>query len=264
MMRNNPEENNLYLARISHLSGMHEEAIKYVEEIIKLKNGNITEEERNLLFSSFKTLINTRRGSWRTVNALESKEVKNKSSLLPRVSELKLTLATEIENYINKAIDLIDNSLLKAAENDELKVMYAKIKGDYMRYILEIKPKEKEEEINILKEKADENYKIGLNLCQNLNNLNTTKIGLILNYTVFLYEIIKDYKNAYIIANNAYQATLKSINDDKYDLNLLKDLNNLMNLLKENISKWSETVAQENFENLSNGLSPKNNGAPSS
>ena len=142
--------------------------------------------------------------------------------------------------------------------------MYSKIKADYMRYILEIKPKEKEEEINILKEKADENYKIGLNLCQNLNNLNTTKIGLILNYTVFLYEIIKDYKNAYIIANNAYQATLKSINDDKYDLNLLKDLNNLMNLLKENISKWSETVAQENFENLSNGLSPQNNGAPSS
>ena len=261
MMKNNPEENNLYLARICHLSGMPEETIKYVEELIKLKNGYITEEERNLLFSSFKTLINTRRDSWRTVNALESKEIKNQSALLPRIAELKLTLSTEIENYINKAIELIESSLLKAADNDELKVMYAKIKGDYMRYIIEIKPKEKEEEIKILKEKADENYKIGLNLCQTLSNLNTTKIGLILNYTVFLYEILKDYKNAYIIANNAYQATLKSINDDKYDLNLLKDLNKLMNLLKENISKWSETVAQENIDNLSNGLYPQNNEA---
>ena len=87
--------------------------------------------------------------------------------------------------------------------------MYAKIKGDYMRYIYDITPKDKEEEINTFREKADENYKIGLNMCQNLSNLNTTKIGLILNYTVFLYEVIKDHKNAYIIANNAYQTTLK-------------------------------------------------------
>ena len=250
-------ENNLYLARICHLSGLPEETIKYVEELIKLRNGNITEEERNLLFSSFKTLINIRRDSWRTVNALESKEIKNKSSLLPRVTELKSSLTEEIKKYINKALELIDNNLLKNAKNNELKVMYAKIKGDYMRYIIELTPKEKEEEINILKEKANENYKIGISMCDSLNNLNTTKVGLILNYTVFLYEIMKDYKSAYIIANDAYQRTMKSINDDNLDLTLLKDLNKLINLLKDNISKWSETVIQENVENLANDLSPE-------
>ena len=263
-MKENPIDNNLYLARVCHLSGMSEEAIKYVEELIKLKNGNISEEERNILFSSLKTLINSRRDSWRTVNALESKEKKNQSTLLPRVTELKLCLESEIENYVNKGIELIDNNLLKVVNNDELKVMYAKIKGDYIRYIIELKPKEKEEEINVLKEKADENYKTGLNLCNSLNNLNTTKIGLVLNYTVFMYEVLKDYKNAYIIANNAYQATLKSLNDDNYDLTLLKDLNKLVNLLKENISKWSETVLQEKTEKSENESAPENNESPSS
>ena len=258
-MKDDPIENNIYLARVSHLSGMPEEAIKYIEELIKLKNGHITEEERNILFSSLKILINYRRDSWRTVNALESKEKKNQSTLLPRVTELKFTLSSEIEQYINKGIELIDNSLFKAASNDELKVMYAKIKGDYMRYMIELKPKDKKEEINMYKEKADENYKIGLNMCNSLSNLNTTKIGLILNYTVFMYEILKDYKNAYIIANNVYQATLKSLNDDNYDLTLLKDLNKLVNLLKENISKWSEAaVVQEKIENLKDGLEPEN------
>jgi hypothetical protein len=258
-MKDDPIENNIYLARVSHLSGMPEEAIKYIEELIKLKNGHITEEERNILFSSLKTLINSRRDSWRTVNALESKEIKNQSTLLPRITELKLSLSSEIEQYINKGIELIDNSLFKAANNDELKVMYAKIKGDYMRYMIELKPKDKKEEINMYKEKADENYKIGLNMCNSLSNLNTTKIGLILNYTVFMYEILKDYKNAYIIANNVYQATLKSLNDDNYDLTLLKDLNKLVNLLKENISKWSEAAAvQEKIENLKDGLEPEN------
>ena len=257
-MKDDPIENNIYLARVSHLSGMPEEAIKYIEELIKLKNGHITEEERNILFSSLKTLINSRRDSWRTVNALESKEIKNQATLLPRITELKLSLSSEIEQYINKGIELIDNSLFKAANSDELKVMYAKIKGDYMRYMIELKPKDKKEEINMYKEKADENYKIGLNMCNSLSNLNTTKIGLILNYTVFMYEILKDYKNAYIIANNVYQATLKSLNDDNYDLTLLKDLNKLVNLLKENISKWSETVVQEKIENLKDELEPEN------
>ena len=63
-------DNKLYLARICHLSGLHEETLKYMEEVIILKNGNINEEEKNLLFNSLKALINFRRESWRTVNAL--------------------------------------------------------------------------------------------------------------------------------------------------------------------------------------------------
>lgn len=39
-------EDKLYLARISHLSGLPEETLKYIEELILLKNGNINEEEK--------------------------------------------------------------------------------------------------------------------------------------------------------------------------------------------------------------------------
>ena len=255
-------EDKLYLARISHLCGLPEETIKYIEDLIKLKNGILTEEERNLLFSSLKNLINIRRGSWNTVNALESKEIKNESTLLPRVTELKLSLVEEIKKYIDKGIELIDNFLFKNANNDELKIMYSKIKGDYYRYIIEITSKKNEDEINNLKQKADENYKYGLNLCNNVSNLNTTKIGLVLNYTVFLYEIEKECKNAYEIAKNTYQTTLKCINDENHDLTLLKDLNKLMNLLKENINKWAEHVEQENNDKNINEISNEKNESP--
>ena len=252
-------DDKLYLARVCHLSGLPEEALKYIEEVIILKNGDINEEEKNLLFNSLKTLINFRRESWRTINALESKEIKNNSHLLPRVTELKLSLAEEIKKLVDKGIELIDKKLLKENISDELKVMYHKIKGDYIRYIIELTSKDKEEEINILKDQADENYKIGLNLSESLNNLSTTKISLILNYSVFLYEVIKDYKNAYVLANNTYQTTMKSLNEDNYDLSLLKDLNKMLNILKENISKWGETVVPENVENLASDLPPENN-----
>ena len=88
--------------------------------------------------------------------------------------------------------------------------------------------------------------------------MNTTKIGLILNYTVFLYEIVKDYKNAYIIANNTYQSITKSLNDDNYDSSLLKDLNKMLNILKENISKWADTVVPEKVENIANDIKTEN------
>jgi len=251
-------EDKLYLARVCHLSNLHEETLKYIEEVIILKNGDINEEEKNLLFNSLKSLINFRRESWRTINALESKEKKNKSSLLPRVTELKKTLEEEIKKYVNKGIELIDEKLLKESVSDELKVMYCKRKGDYIRYIIEITPNDKEEEINILKEKAEENYKIGLNLSESLNYLNSTRVGLILNYSVFLYEIMKDYKNAYILANDVYQKTNKFLNNDNYDSSLVKELNKILDKLKENIGKWADTVVPEKVENIASDVQPEN------
>ena len=248
----------LYLARISYMSCLYEETLKYIEEVILLKDGNINEEEKNLLFNSLKKLINFRRETWRTINALESKEIKNNSSLLPKVKELKSNISEEIKTYVNKGLQLIDKNLLKEDISDELKVMYLKIKGDYTRYLMELTPKDKEEEFNILKEKAEEYYKIGLNISESLSILNTTKVGLILNYTVFLYEIIKDYKNAYIMANNTYQNITKSLNDDNFDLNLLKELNKMLDILKENIAKWADTVVPDKIENIANDIKPEN------
>ena len=211
-----------------------------------------------ILFNSLKSLINFRRESWRTINALESKEKKNKSSLLPRVTELKKNLEEEIKKYVNKGLELIDEKLLKESISDELKVMYCKIKGDYIRYIIELTPNDKEEEINILKEKAEENYKIGLNLSESLNYLSTTRIGLILNYSVFLYEIMKDYKNAYILANDVYQKTNKFLNNDNINSSLLKELNKMLDILKDNISKWADTVVPEKVENIASDVQPEN------
>ena len=225
-------EDKLYLARVCHLSGLHEETLKYIEEVINLKNGNINEEEKNLFLNSLKYLINFRRESWRTINALESKEIKNQANLLPRVTELKKSLEEEIRQLVYKGIEIIDNKLLKENISDELKVIYCKIKGDYIRYVIEFTPKDKEEERNILIENADKNYKIGLNICESLNNLSTAKVGLILNYSVFLYEIVRDYKNAYILANDTYQKTTKILNDENQNISSSKELNKTLNLIK--------------------------------
>ena len=91
-----------------------------------------------------------------------------------------------------------------------------------------------------------------------MNYLSTTRIGLILNYSVFLYEIMKDYKNAYILANDVYQKTNKFLNNDNIDLSLLKELNKMLDILKDNISKWADTVVPEKVENIASDIQPEN------
>ena len=91
-----------------------------------------------------------------------------------------------------------------------------------------------------------------------MSNLSTTKVSLILNYSVFLYEVVKDYKNAYLLANDTYQKAIKNLNDDNYDLSLLKDLNKMLNVLKENIGKWAETIVPEKVENIASDVQQDN------
>lgn len=237
-------ENCLYLARICHLSGDHDLSIKYLTELIKLKKGKISEEERHLLFTSFKSLINFRREAWRTVDAIEMKEKLNKSKYLPKIQELKKNLCNEISDYISQALNLIEKYLLKNANNDEVSLTYAKIRGDYERYLLEITPKEETDKINEIKKKAAQFYLTGYEICDRVNNLSCGKIGFILNYTVFLFENLNEKKIALQVADETYKRTLKAINDDNYDLTLMKDLNKLLELLKQNIEKWEIMVKE--------------------
>ena len=75
---------------------------------------------------------------------------------------------------------------------------------------------------------------------------------------MFLYEVVKDYKNAYLLANDTYQKAIKNLNDDNYDLSLLKDLNKMLNVLKENIGKWAETIDNEKVENIASDVQQDN------
>ena len=68
---------------------------------------------------------------------------------------------------------------------------------------------------------------------------------------------MRDYKNAYILANNTYQKTMKIMNEENHDLFNNKEINKMLKLLKENIDIWAETVVQENVENIASDIQPE-------
>ena len=62
---------------------------------------------------------------------------KDSSTFLPYIQEYKKKIEEELTKMCNNVISVIDNTLSKRAEDNEAKVFYWKMNGDYNRYITE-------------------------------------------------------------------------------------------------------------------------------
>ena len=230
----------LYQAKVSVEAGRSEETIDYMEYIIKNKNSDLTEEERNLISVASKNCVSTKRAAWRSIYGIEVKEKANSSKYLHLVSDLKSKLEKELLVACERMLGFIDNYLLKMSSSPESKVFYLKLKGDYFRYIAEFSMGNNHGEIA---EKSLQAYKQASEAAADLKCNNPIKLGLALNYSVFYYEVLNSPIDAINIANAAFNegiTNLENIVEHQY-----KDATNILQLLKENINMWSSDLNQE-------------------
>lgn len=230
----------LYLARITEQAERHDETIKYMEEIVKMKKEDLNIEERNLLSAAYKNCVSSRRSAWRSIYGIEIKEKNNNSKHITLVSDLKGVLEKELTDLCQRMLNLIDSYLLKKPIPVESKVFYLKMKGDYYRYLAEFLSGDKHSEVA---NSSLVSYKQANELAGELACTNPIKLGLALNFSVFYYEVMNDPGTACQIANQAFQdgiQQLEKIEDDQY-----KDSTTILQLLKENIDMWSVDLAQD-------------------
>lgn len=247
-MDQNTYQKMIFQAKVTEQAERYEETVKILEDIVKAKKGELTTEERNLLSMAFKNCVSNRRSAWRNIYSFELKE-RNANNLkyIQLVVDLKKKLEDELTNWSNRMLSLIDNYLLKYSSNDEAKVFYLKLKGDYYRYIAEYATGEQKAKVANSSMNA---YKEGFEIAEGLDCTNPIKLGLALNYSVFYYEVMEDPHNATQIATKCFQEgiqKLESIDDDMY-----KDSTNILQLLKENIDMWSADIEHPEENNEDN------------
>ena len=228
------------LAQISLVAERYQDASKYIEELIKKKKDDLSIGERNIFYNSFKFMINSKRNAWISANLMEdylNEEDKEENiEKINIVKNYKIILENEVFNICKVVIFLINEFLLTKTILDESKIFYLRMKGDYYRYLCEFKSLS--ENKNYIEE-SEKNYKMAVDLSQNVLSINPIKLGLYLNYSVFYYEIKKDKKKAIQIAKEAvkntkkYSDKLKKEEDDK-------DAEMSIQKMKENIIYWEE------------------------
>ena len=226
-------EKKIFMARVADQSERYEDMVQFLKEIVKESSEDVSTDVRNLLSVGFKNLISAQRSAWKTVQAIEQN--KKYAEYSSNCAEYKEKISSELEANCNKIISIVNEHCLPKAGDDEAKVFYLKMIGDYYRYTAETATGDKLAEVT---EKAMKYYEDATNAAKSLKPYNSNKLGLALNFSVFYYELKNDSSKACAIAEEALNGARDEI--DNMDNDEARDALSIIELLKENLDLWKE------------------------
>ena len=238
--KNYNREEYVFLAKLYEKAEKYNEMFKFINKFIEL-DPKLTKDERNILGAGYKNIVSDKRVSWRILNTMEKREEKRNPSQIIYIKEVKETIEKELIQICDEIKKIIDKYLLPNVQDIENKVFYLKLKADFYRYKCEFLTGKDFEDTCTTTEKI---YKEGSDIAnKELPINNSTRLGLALNYSVFYYEIKKAKDEAIIIAKNAFDESMKILDD--LEISKAKDTLLIIQLLKENLISWCTEMNEE-------------------
>ena len=238
--KNYTREEYVYLAKLYERAERFPDMVKSINKFVEL-DPKLTREERNILSSGYKNIISDKRASWRLLNSMEKKEEKKNSPQTANIRLVKNNIEKELNDICDEVQMIIDKFLVPNASDSETKVFFLKLKGDYYRYKCEFT---KGKDFDDACSKAEKVYKEAYDIAnKDIPISSSTRLGLALNYSVFFYEIKGLKEEACIIAKNAFDESLKVLDD--LEKSKPKDTILIIQLLKENLILWSNEMNEE-------------------
>jgi len=158
----------------------------------------------------------------------------------------------ELEEWCGKVLTHIKNlqEKCKSVQKEETdkhedEINYLKMEGDYNRYRAEYL---KDDPWNKVVKAAETAYEAAAKLATaHLDETDPTRLGLMLNFSVFNYEVQKQTQKACDLAKSAFDKAIEkldTLNDSSY-----KDSTLIMQLLRDNLTLWtSENEANNENE----------------
>ena len=238
--KNYTREEYIYLAKLYERAERFPDMVKAINKFVEL-DPKLTKDERNILSAGYKNIISDKRASWRLLNSMEKKEEKKNSPQTANIRLVKNNIEKELNDICNEIQIIIDKYLVPNASDSETKVFFLKLKGDYYRYKCEFATGK---EFDDACSKAEKVYKEAYDIAnKDIPISSSTRLGLALNYSVFFYEIKGLKEEACNIAKNAFDESLKVLDD--LEKSKPKDTILIIQLLKENLILWSNEMNEE-------------------
>ena len=151
-------------------------------------------QERNLLSVAYKNVVGARRASLRIIGSIKMKEEEKGTQRTKLVETYQSRVEEELNTICEDILGLLDSNLIaKASSSAEATIFYLKMKADYYRYLAEFaEGSSKKDHAG----KADEAYKSATKTATGLAPTHPIRLGLALNYSVFLYEVQSKQEDA--------------------------------------------------------------------
>ena len=205
-------------------------------------DAELSVEERNLLSVGYKNVIGARRASWRILSSIEQKERgKGEETHAQAIASYRQKVEDELKGICDDVLETLDNHLIPNSVNDESKVFYLKMKGDYYRYLAEF---QQEEDRNNSAESSLMTYKKASDIASTaMNPTHPIRLGLVLNFSVFYYEVLQSPEKACNLAKTAFDDAIQEL--DTLSEEAYKDSTLIMQLLRDNLTLWTSDKADE-------------------
>jgi len=241
------EDKLLELASLAEAAERYSDMALLMKKLVETKLSSDKEQQkldvnqRNLFSVAYKNVIGSIRSSWRTVSSDHISEVNAET-----IEAYKKAIENKMLMVCKEVLGLIEKKkggLLKvwgdlkateisSKEDDEARIFYMKMCGDYYRYLAEFAPTEEH------KNEARDAYKSAMDLAEvSLPETHPTRLGLALNFSVCYYEIMKQPAEACELAKKAFDNAIEkldTLNDASY-----KDSTLIMQLLRDNLTLWT-------------------------
>lgn len=227
-----PEERDqlIITAKLAEQCERYDEILLCLKRAVKL-NPKLEADERNMLTVAYKYIIGARRTCLRSIRILEQKDEATKDNNLALLKGFKRQVEKEMEEICDDILELLEKYLLPAADTDETKVYYYKLKADYHRYYSEI-----DSNSEVQKNLALEAYLKATEFVGSLKPTSPIRLGLALNFSVFYYEVMKSPDRGCQLAREAFNMAVgvRDAHEDDAEVSLV------MQLLRDNLTLWTE------------------------
>jgi len=224
----------VHLAKLAEHAERYDEMAEYMEKVVKMKL-QLTTEERNLFSVAYKNAVGSRRASWRILRAIGRKEkVNGNEQNVTYAKEFCTKVEDELQQLCNAALALLDDHLIGSTADAADKVFYLKMKADYFRYIAEFSDAEQKIEAaeNARKMYAEAQIVAEMDLLVT----HPIRLGLALNFSVFLFDVLQNKDEACNTARSAFEHAIGGL--DKAEDGSYKETTGIMQMLRDNLSLW--------------------------
>jgi len=248
----------LALARAAQQAERWDDMLRFARDIVRTAQlatpgADLTPEERVIFTTAAKQNLSALRAAWRAC--------KLDDSVRDVVDEYKAHLERQLLSLTVELAQLLETTLLRAVMSPEPQIYYRKLVGDFYRYLAEIAvpgaavlpganlsapptapPAPGASASSVIplgyEEKSLQAYQVAMRLSStHLEPTHPTRLGLCLNYSVLLFEVLKDKKPACELARAAFDAAIAKLDD--LDEASYKDTTLLMQLLRDNLTLWT-------------------------
>lgn len=217
-------DSHVICAKACRAASMYDEMAEEMKSVVENSKGSISIHERNLLSQAYKGAINVHRKRFDIlkdeIKTCLGEEYIARSTIQQRLN----AVARSIEKISWSLIKLVDTLLIPKAILDEEKVFYVKLKADFYRYLIEIEPDRHAIEVTL--DLYSEAYSLA---CEHLFEADPIRLGVVLNYAIFLRDYCDQYARGSSLIRNGYESAL-DVTVSMGDID--KDILDLLDLFK--------------------------------